>query len=691
MFTSYTASQGLPSGSNGPVYVDSSGRTWFAPLLGGLYWLKDGHVERITVDGLDKDVVYSISGGDGEVWVGRQRGGLTALTETKGRFTARTFTQADGLVQNSIYSVHRSRDGSVWAGSVSGGVSRLQDHKFTNYSMTNEQASNNINSIEEGADGKMWFATPSGLVSFADGHWTNHTTTEGLLSSDVKTIFEDSKQVLWIATSSGLAYFSDGHIRVPPNLPEPLREEIFGIAEDGSNSLWFATPDHVLKVNRDRLEEGSLDDLGVRSYGIADGLQGGEEVSRDRAMVADAHGRIWVSLNLGVAVADPKRVLKNSVPVTVRIDSMLADETQINLQGTPKIAAGSRSITFNYESGSLSGSDHVRFRYALDGSNQGWNNIVAARQVNYANLGPGSYCFRVVAFDLDGLWIGREADLRFVIEPAFWQTWWFRALCVSASILFLLTFYRLRMYQITRQLSLRFQERLAERTRIAQELHDTLLQGVHSASLQLDLVEDQLPDNSPTRPRLKRVLEILGQVSAEGRKTLHGLRTTDGEKLSLERAFSQMKQDAASDEQIDFRVVVQGEPIKLRPLIRDEVYSIGREALVNAFTHAHAKSIEVEVEYANRDFRMLVRDDGCGIDPQVLNHGREGHWGLSGIRERSEGIGAMVHLRSRIGAGTEIELTIPGAVAFEKERHGSLSIWRRLVKRWKQKQPPDDK
>src|SRR5207302_5627554 len=203
----------------GPVYIDPDGRAWFAPLSGGLYWLKDGHVGRISIAGLDSDVVYSISGGGGEVWIGRQRGGLTVLTRNGDTFAARTYTQADGLAQNSVYSVHRNRDGTVWAGTVSAGVSRLKSDKFTNYSMATGLISNSVNSIVEGNDGTMWLATPSGLVSFAGERWTNHSASNGLPSSDVRLIFEDSKQVLWIATSGGLAFLRSGQIVVPHTLP----------------------------------------------------------------------------------------------------------------------------------------------------------------------------------------------------------------------------------------------------------------------------------------------------------------------------------------------------------------------------------------------------------------------------------------------------------------------------------------
>jgi ligand-binding sensor domain-containing protein/signal transduction histidine kinase len=674
-FTTFSTSQGLPSENNGPVYVDADGRTWFAPLSGGLYWLKDGHVGRVAIAGLESDVVYSISGGDGEVWVGRQRGGLTVLTEDRDSFAARTYTQADGLAQNSVYSVHRNRDGTVWAGTVSGGVSRLKDGKFTNYSMVTGLASNSVNSIVEGHNGTMWLATPSGLDSFAGDRWTKHTASDGLPSSEVRSIFEDAKQVLWIATSGGLAFLKSGRIGVPHKLPESLREEVFGTAEDKRGFLWISTSDHVLQVDRDRLLTGTLDKSDVQSYGTADGLQGVEGVRRERSLVTDPSGRVWISLSRGLAVADPQRILRYAAPAMVRIESISAGGTQANLNDPLKFDSGSHSINFNYATTSLAMPELSMFRYKLDGYDPGWSDIVTSRQAIYSHLSPGPYRFRIVASSREGLWNGPETTVPFEIEPAFWQTRWFRALCAAVCALVIVALYRLRMYHLTRQLNIRFQERLAERTRIAQELHDTLLQGFVSASMQLDVAEDQLPEDSPTKPLLRRVLQLMGRVTEEGRNALRGLRTADDSSRDLELAFSRMRQELAIDENIGYRVIVQSARRPLRPAIRDEVYRIGREALVNAFLHARPNAVEVEVEYASRYLRIMVRDDGCGIDPQVLDLGRQGHWGLPGMRERSEGIGATLKLRSRIGAGTEVELTVPSAIAFESQAPRPVSQW----------------
>jgi signal transduction histidine kinase len=260
----------------------------------------------------------------------------------------------------------------------------------------------------------------------------------------------------------------------------------------------------------------------------------------------------------------------------------------------------------------------------------------------------------------------------------FLQRRWFRVAAGLACLFALLVFYSYRLRSITRQLNIRFEERLAERMRIAQELHDTLLQGVLSASMQLHVAVDKLPADSPARAQFSHVQQLMRQVIEEGRNAVRGLRSVSSDSLGLEHALSQVRQELAAGEQVGFRVVVEGKPRPLHPFIRDEVYRIGHEALVNAFRHAQSKNIEVEVEYVAGNLRLLISDDGVGIDPQVLRSGRDGHWGLSGMRERAEKIGARLKVRSRAAAGTEVELTVPGRVAFQNQ---SPSFPRRLFAR----------
>jgi signal transduction histidine kinase len=259
--------------------------------------------------------------------------------------------------------------------------------------------------------------------------------------------------------------------------------------------------------------------------------------------------------------------------------------------------------------------------------------------------------------------------------PPLRLSWWFPLVCIAIAAALTFAFYRVWAFEVTRKLNQRFEERLAERTRVAQELHDTLLQGVLSASMQLHVAVDQLPESSPVRPALNRVLELMGHVVDEGRNTLRSLRSSIENPQDLKNSLSRVSEELGMQEGIDFRVVVEGSSMPLRPVVRDDVYSIGREALVNAFRHSQAKRIDVELDYAPSQLRVLVRDDGCGIDTQVLEFGREGHWGLSGMRERAGRIGARLRVMSRAGAGTQVELRVPGDIAFESVSPASASKW----------------
>ena len=675
-FVTYSLPEGVPTDGSNPVYVDSEGRAWFPPVTGGLWWIRDGRHGRITADGLNQDVVYSVAGDARAVWVGRQHGGLTELGFGDPSFRVKTYTRREGLAQDSIYSVYVTRDGTVWAGTLSAGVSRLRDGRFTNFTVADGLASNTVVSVLEGSDGTMWFATPSGLSALTLQHWEIFRTAEGLPSENVNCLFEDSTGVLWVGTATGIAFRTGATFHVPASVPSQLRGQILGIGEDKFGWLWLATSSGVLRVNRQKLLEGTLTDGDFRDYGLADGLRGLEGVKRHKSVVADSTGRIWISLNRGISVVDPARLTRNSAPALPRLQSISADGVPIRLEPSLHIPGGHQRITFAYTGLSLSVPDRVRYRYRLDGFDRSWSEPTSAREAVYTNLPPGRYGFHVMATNPDGAWSVDKGDLDFDVDPLFWQTLWFRVGVVIACLAAVLASYRIRLHQMTRRINIRFQERLAERTRIAQELHDTLLQGFLSASMQVHVAADGLPEDSRVKPTLTRALQLMAQVIDEGRNAVRGLRSSQSASLDLEHAFSRVPQEIAGGgppgEKVDFRVIVDGEQRPLHPVLRDEVYRIGREALINAFRHARAKKIELELEYSPNRLRILVRDDGCGIDPHVLETGREGHWGLSGMRERADRIGAQLHVLSNISAGTEIQLSVPGHVAFQgRSRHKS--------------------
>ena len=660
---------------SGPIYVDREGRTWFAPAQGGLYVLQNGRVQPVTAAIPANDVIYSIAGGADEVWAGRQRGGLTRLRFRNGAIRSQSYTGSNGLAQNSAYAVYVSRDGSVWAGTLNAGVSKFKDGRFTTYTTTNGLASNAISSILETSDGGMWFATPNGLSSLSNGQWRTYTTAEGLPSPEVNCLFEDSSGTLWIGTSVGLAFFASDHFQVPHESPDLLRGQILGMAEDKSGRFWIATSDHVLRVPHDKLLSGVVKAVDVREYDQTDGLESTEGVKRSRSVVSDSAGRIWFSLGSGLSVVDPSQISDYSVPALPQIEAITADNNTASLAASVRIPPSPRRITFEYTGLSLAVPGRVRFRYFLEGFDSSWSHPVSAREAVYTNLGPGPYRFRLVASNSEGLWSESEATVVFEVEPTVWQTWWFQTSSAVLILLLVWFLYRYRLHQLAKEFNIRVEERVGERTRIAQDLHDTLLQGFLSTSMQLHVAARQLPPDSPAKPRVTRVLELMGQIIEEGRTTLQGLRSTDSSSRDLVQSFSAIQAELPEGRHIDYRVTVEGQSLPLHPVIRDEVFHIGREALLNAFRHSQAKTIELELEYGQKQLRVIVRDDGRGIDPQMLHSGREGHWGISGMRERAEQIGAGLKLWSREAAGTEVELSIPARIAYVSESAGRGRRW----------------
>lgn len=671
VFTSHTRTEGPLAGNGGPVFVDAESRIWFAPSDGGLYWMKGQHIEEVRQDGLPRDVIYSIAGGDGALWIGRQSGKLTRLQYHERSLFAETYLLGQRSAETSILSVYRSRDGTIWAGTLGGGVTRLKDGHVSTYTTANGLASDDVNSIAETPNHIFWFAGPNGLTMLSNGRWRIFTSADGLPPGSIKCLFKDSAGVLWIGTGRGLAFIRAGKVVIPDNLPESLMMEISGIGEDLDGWLWITTANHIIRVNQDALQRGKLLNGNIREYGTADGLHALEGVN---AIASDGRGRIWFSMHRGLSVVNTLRLNGESAPAAAEILGISADGKPFNLDTSVQVPSDRQRLTFQFTGLSLSDPERFRFRYRLDGFDRTWIDAVGAHEAAYTNLNPGSYRFRVLASNLDGIWNGHEAALNFEIEPAFWQTWWFRIITLFAIASFVVAAYRYRLRYLTRQLNVRFEERLAERTRIAQELHDTLLQGVLSASMLLNVTADTLSSESPVKALLSRVLQLMSQVTEEGRKTLRGLRSKD-DILALDQAFSKIAAELAIEEDFGFRVIVEGEPRALRPVLRDDVYRIGREALLNAFRHSGATQIEAELEYGAKYFRVLVRDDGCGIKSEILQSGLQGHWGLIGMRERAEKIGAQLNVWTRDSGGTEIQLFVPNYIAFENGSSGHFWTW----------------
>jgi signal transduction histidine kinase len=582
---------------------------------------------------------------------------------------SQTYTKANGLTQNSAYAVHESRDGSVWAGTLNGGVSKFKDGHFTTYTTTSGLASNAVSSILETRDGAMWFATPSGLSSFSNGQWRTYTMVEGLPSPEVNCLFEDSSGTLWSGTSAGLAFFASNRFQVPHESPDVLHEQIVGMAEDKSGRFWIATSHHVLRVPRDKLVSGVVKAIDAREYDQADGLESTEGVKRSQSVVSDSTGRIWFSLRSGLSVVNPSQITDYSVPALPHIEAITADNNPVNLAGSVRIPPSPRRITFEYTGLSLAVPGRIRFRYFLEGFDRSWSQPVATREAVYTNLGPHSYRFRVVACNSEGLWSESEAAVGFEVEPTVWQTWWFRTASAALILLLVWCVYLYRLRQLAKEFNIRLEERVGERTRVARELHDTLLQSFHGLLLRFQTVSNLLPAGKP-KQELDDAIDQSAQAITEGRDAVQGLRSSTAVPNDLASAITALGTELARSElnpnAAESHVEVEGAPRDLHPILRDEVSRIAGEALRNAFHHAQAQRIEVEIRYDKRQLRLRVRDDGIGIDPKLLNDdGRAGHYGLRGMRERAKLMGGKLAVWSELDSGTEVELRIPASRAYE--------------------------
>jgi ligand-binding sensor domain-containing protein/signal transduction histidine kinase len=676
-FITYTLGKGLPSESNGPVYVDTQQRAWFGPLDGGLYWLRRGEIHGVTEAGLDKDVVYSIAGSANEIWVGRQQGGLTRLSFNGPEVTAQTYTHADGLIQDNVYAVQQNRDGTVWAGTLSGGISEFKNGQFTSYNTAKGLASNTVAAIEEGSDGTMWFATPNGLNALAHNQWRDYTYQDGLPSTDVNCVLEDSSHILWVGTAGGLAFLRAGQVHKPRDMPVALHEPIFGIAEDRRGWLWISTSYHVLRVNRADLLNDALRPGDVREYGLADGLGGMEGMKRDHSVFQDARGRIWFSMNRGLSVVDPERVSESAPPMAVRIESASTDGNAIDMGNPVRIPSSRQRTTFSFAGVSLSVPERVRYRYMLEGFDRDWSEPVATKEAVYTNLSPGTYAFHVIACNSDGLWNDAGATFHFQVTPAWYQTILFRLLCVALGGFLVWSLYQLRLRQIAAAISARFDERLAERTRLARELHDTLLQTIQGSKMIADHALDEPSDAVHLQQSMQRLSTWLEQAVQEGRAALNSLRTTSTLKNDLAEGFRRAAEDCVIPKSMTVTFSVTGDTRDLHPIVRDEVYRIGYEAIRNACRHSEGSRLEVELNYAH-DFALRVTDNGKGIEPSVAEQGKPGHFGLQGMRERTARIGGKLTLATSATTGTDIRLVIPGRIIFRDAHRRRGAVVRKL-------------
>jgi len=529
------------------------------------------------------------------------------------------------------------------------------------------------------SQGRIWFGFGN-TVAMLDGHRVKtFSGNDGVQVGTVMSI-QGKATKIWIGGEFGLEVFDGNRFqRVNPRDGSAFGG-VSGIVSDREDGLWFSDNRGIIHISEAQLRQLSSGKVDFESFGLLDGLIAelrGPLASRSAVQTTD--GRIWFATTTGVAWINPKRIVRNTISPPVLIGSVIANGRKYNTSTFLTLPPRTANLQIAYTATSLTVPERVRFRYKLEGQDKDWQEPGTRREAVYTNLSTGSYKFHVIASNNDGVWNEAGAFLEFSIAPAYYQTNWFRALCASALLVLLWMAYQVRLRHLRQQFATTLDARVGERTRIARELHDTLLQSLHGLMFQFQAARNMLPARPGDAIRtLDGAIGKTEQAIAESRSAIQGLRHESAVQTDLAHYLATMAQEfrpkGESGDSPAFRVIVEGERQTLSPLVQEEVSQIARELLRNAFQHALAREIEAEVHYDDRLLRVRIRDDGKGIDQTVTDQGgRAGHWGLTGVRERAQRIGAQLDLWSEAGAGTEVQLTVPGAIAYMRTREGAGS------------------
>jgi len=716
----FRATDGLSGDYVVDVREDNEGDIWVLTTK-GLDRFRDLPVTSFsTAQGLASGAVRTVvAARDGTIWAGAD----SFLEQIRnGKVTS--IDRSRGLPGADVASMFEDHLGRLWLG-VDNSVFVYSGNKFTEVRKADGQPIGPVQEVSEDTDGVMW-AKISGPQHTDLYRWksTEAPTQIALPGSQIATALKaDPAGGMWVATrSGGLALYRKGEWKTVPAGRSPdsprIRElaiteedDLLGAASDGvigwrkgkpqklgtanglpclgiysivldrQQTLWVFSQCGLVSIAKSELQRWWRDPDSKLKVGMLDVLDGAHpmitSLNPKNATLAD--GKIWFANSFELQQFDPLHVVHNSVLPPVHIEAVIADRREYDLKPGLKLPALTRDMEIDYTALSFPIPQRVQFRYRLDGWDTDWQDAATRRQVFYTNLRPGTYTFHVIACNNDGLWNDTGATVMFSILPAFYQTPWFRLLSGAAVLGTLWMFYLIRLNQITGQLQQRLGARMEERERIARELHDTLLQGVQGLMLRFQAAMKGLPEREPARQMMEQVLDRADEVLLEGRQRVRDLRAEGVAEADLPDRLSHCAKELAETCPIAFNLIVSGIPRILDPIVHNEVYQIAREALTNAFHHSNGTRILAEITYDQTSLRVVVRDDGRGIEEEILGQGRAGHWGLSGMRERGDKVGAKLNVSSHVGKGTEIELVIPARLAYRRSSRRPL---RRVPRSW---------
>jgi signal transduction histidine kinase/ligand-binding sensor domain-containing protein len=561
-----------------------------------------------------------------------------------------------------------TEDGSgvLWVAASNAGLFSMKNGVWTHFEAPGAVPPTPQAAYTDGL-GRAWFGYHGGEIVLIDNGTMHLISPKGALEN--VAAINGRGQHIWVGGDFGLAFFDGSGFRQVTTVDASTLGGVREVEEARDGGLWLGHPRGVIYIAESEIQHFLSDPdyrVHYELFDATDGLPGTFHSETHEAQGTD--GRLWFAASEGLAWLDPAHLSRNTLPPPVVIRSLTADGKPYPYWTHAELPPLTRSLQIQFTALSLSIPERVRFRYKLEGQDKDWQDGGSRREVSYGNLDPRKYRFHVIACNNDGVWNETGATLNFSVLPAWHQTILFRSGCVVIFLTLLWALYQLRLRQLEGQFHQRLEARVEERTRIARELHDTLLQSFHGVLFRLQAVSDQI-SGGPIKQQLDSTIDQAAAAITEGRDAVQDLRSSTVVTNSLAVDISALGQELAASQtnqvRADFHIEVQGAPRDLHPILRDEVYRITGEALRNAFQHAQARQIEVEIQYEEQQLRLLVRDDGKGIDSKILEgEAPAGHFGLRGLRERAAIAGGRLEVWGKLGAGTEVDLSIPASVAY---------------------------
>jgi signal transduction histidine kinase/ligand-binding sensor domain-containing protein len=629
-----------------------------------IYRILPGRAPEIFVRNVGRLRGMDVNDETGVIWLTTQKG----VQQLKNGILAPPIALPNGVEGNSVFSAIQDSQGALWISAFSHGVFRQEHGRWKSIPVRSKVGATGV--LIPDPDGSVWVRYSGGALFQVTRDRVQDFSRNTLKIGDV-TFMSAQDQGIIVGGESGIGRFERGKFYSLRASRLPALSGVTGISSTKDGSSWIFTQAGILRVRTQALvsalQRSDPTALRFELFDSGDGLPGAPYGAvYGSTVAADSAGRVWFTTGNGLVWIDPHNLYHNPRPPNVVIRSLTVGKQIYNFPVNLSLPAGTSNLQIDYAGLSLMMPERNQYRYRLDGVDHGWVNPGSRRQAFYTNLGPGNYIFHVISANNDGVWNRTGATLAFAIAPTFVQSWPFYLLLALFAAFLLWLGYLSQIRRVKTQALLQLEARLAERERIARELHDTLLQGFQGLMLRFQAIADRIPAGDPEKGMLDSALDRAESVLVEGRARVQELRHLDG-RGDLARNLAAFAQELGNDSGATFDLTVEGTPRPLHPIVFDEASRISEEAIRNAFQHAKAKRIEVAVVYQRRLLTLAITDDGIGLDDAIAETGqRSGHYGLMGMRERAQKIGGLLTVSSRRGAGCQVMLTIPAKVAFER-------------------------